>query len=144
MKNHLIAILLAVFCLAGCQDGKKEPANNGAATSESEKTNDQAKAIEKDRNSLKTLRGEFIFVDSAAVLKGNNFIYGVKIDAMAKKLAEQTDSLKRNEFDMVPVVIQGVVSQNPNEGWEEIVSIKKIVSISKPVSDPAIRIEGGE
>ncbi len=138
MKNHLIAILITAFCLVSCQDGKKE-----TTTSEPEATNrsDKTSGIDQ-KDSLKTLRGEFIYVDNAAVLKGNNFIYGVKIDSMAKKLAEKTDSLRRDEFDMVPVVIQGVVSKNPNDGWEEIVTIKKIVMVSKPVSDPAIRIDG--
>ena len=144
MKNHLIALFVTVFCLIGCQDEKKKTTENEQAkTSEAvtspEKTE---KTVKKVQDSVKTLRGEFIYVDDAAVLKGSDFIYGVKIDSMAKRLAEKTDSLKRNEFDMVPVVIQGVVSKNPNDGWEEIVSIKKIVMVSKPVSDPAIRIEG--
>ncbi|HET8838112.1 MAG TPA: hypothetical protein VFM82_03870, partial [Flavobacteriaceae bacterium] len=139
MKNHLIAVLIAVFCLVGCQDEKKKTANNGMETSESatsekaENVDGTEHAVKKVEDSVKTLRGEFIYVDNAAVLKGSDFIYGVKIDSMAKRLAEKTDSLKRNEFDMVPVVIQGVVSKNPNDGWEEIVSIKKIVMVSKPV-----------
>lgn len=137
MKNHLVVILIAIFCLSSCQDGKKKTEKQ---ISESTEKTEETPVNE----NLKTLNGEFIYVDNAAVLKGRNFIYGVKIDPMSKKLAQKTDSLKRNEFDMVPVVIKGIVSKNTEEGWEKIVTIKEIVSVSKPVSDPAIRVETGK
>lgn len=130
MKNYFLVLLMLALGFASCQD---EPKKNA----ESEQTTEVA-------DSLKILKGEFIYVDNAAVLKGTNFIYGVKIDSMAKGLAQQIDSLKRNEFDMVPVIIQGVVTSNPEEGWDEIVAIKKVLKVSEPVSDPAIRIESEE
>ncbi|HET8810312.1 MAG TPA: hypothetical protein VFM65_08620 [Flavobacteriaceae bacterium] len=129
MKKYFFALMLLAIGFSSCQDEpKKQPVKSEKAT---EKT-----------DSLKVLRGEFIYVDSAAVLKGNDFIYGVEIDSMAKKLARKTDSLKRNEFDMVPVILEGVVRQNKKEeGWDEILTIKEILRVSEPVSDPAIRIE---
>lgn len=129
MKKYIIALSMLAVGFIGCQ-------NEAQKKEVPEKT---AKVVD----SLKILNGEFIYVDSAAVLKGNDFIYGVEIDSMAKVLAAQVDSLKRNEFDMVPVILEGTVKQNEQkEGWDEILTIKKIIKVSKPISDPAIRIEG--
>lgn len=132
MKKYFFALMLLAIAFSSCQDEpKKQPVK-------SEKTTEKT-------DSLKVLRGEFIYVDSAAVLKGSDFIYGVEIDSMAKKLAQKTDSLKRNEFDMVPVILEGVVRQNKKEeGWDEILTIKEILRVSEPVADPAIRIESEE
>lgn len=131
MKKHLFALLLLALGFSSCQDEPK-------------KTEAPEKTVEVI-DSLKVLQGEFIYVDSAAVLKGNNFIYGVKIDSMAKSLAVRIDSLKRNEFDMVPVILKGVIHPNKKQdGWDEVVTIKQVLKISEPVSDPAIRIEDEE
>ena len=68
----------------------------------------------------------------AAVLKGTNFIYGVVDNAKAKELSEKVAPLKREDYDMVPVVIEGKILKNPNKGWEKIVDIQKIFGVSKP------------
>lgn len=131
MKKYFFAMSILALGFISCQDEtqkKQVPIETETVT-----------------DSIKILKGEFIYVDSAAVLKGSSFIYGVQIDSMAKKLTMRVDSLKRNEFDMVPVVLKGVIKQNnKEEGWDEIVTIKKIIKVSKPVSDPAIRIETEE
>lgn len=128
MKKYVFALAILAIGLTSCQD---EP-----------KKKEMSAPTEETVDSLKVLRGEFIYVDSAAVLKGNNFIYGVEIDSMAEKLALRIDSLKRNEFDMVPVILKGVIHPNKQQsGWDEILTIKEILKVSEPVSDPAIRIE---
>ena len=56
-------------------------------------------------------RGDFIFLKDAAVLKGDNFIYGVSIDELSKQLAERVKEVKVSDFDMVPVAVKGKISQ---------------------------------
>ena len=87
------------------------------------------------------IRGEFIYIDNAAVIKGDDFIYGVQIDDKMKELSEKIKPLKRDEYDMVPVVIQGIIKDNPEEGWEKIVEIQEIVGVTEPTSVPATRIQ---
>ncbi len=97
-------------------------------------------------------RGEFIYTADAAVLKGEDYIYGVALDAKAEELAKKVEPLKREDFDMVPVVIMAIKKPNPNEeGWEEILEIVEIVGVTEPTSDLATKIntnkdgeEGGE
>lgn len=92
---------------------------------------------------LQEIRAEFIYLDDAAVLKGPNFIYGVKIDEMAKELASRVEPIKVEEFDMVPVVVMGIVETKPEneDGWDQIVTIKEIVRVSKIASKPDVKIE---
>ena len=90
------------------------------------------------------IRGEFIYIDNAAVIKGEDFIYGVQIDDKMKELSEKIKPLKRDEYDMVPVVIQGIIKDNPEEGWEKIVEIQEIVGVTEPTSVPATRIQSQE
>ena len=106
----------------------------------SEETNSEAA-----KNNVEIISAEYIYVADAAVLKGNDFIYGVELDSMAEALAKKIAPLKRNDFDMVPVVVQGKIKPNPEEeGWDEVVEIKKIIKVSKPISDSGqvIKVKG--
>ena len=92
------------------------------------------------------IKADFIYLDDAAVLKGTDFIYGVKIDDKARELAERVKPVKVEEFDMVPVVVMGVINNNEakEEGaimWEEIVTIKEIVSVSNRPSQADVKLE---
>ena len=80
------------------------------------------------------VRGEFILIDGAAVIKGKDFIYGVEINELSKKLAAQVKPLQREEYDMVPVVVNAVIKPNPEEGWEKILDIKEIIGVTPPTS----------
>lgn len=94
--------------------------------------------------SSELLRGEFIYTNDAAVLKGDDFIYGVVIDDMTKKLSAKIKPLQREEYDMVPVVIKGIIKPNPGEGWEQVVEIKEIIGVSEPTSAPITKIKSAE
>ncbi len=90
-------------------------------------------------------RGEFIYTADAAVIKGEDYIYGVELGAMAEELAKKVEPLKREDFDMVPVVVMGIKKPNPNaEGWEEIVEITEIMGVTQPTSDLATKINASE
>lgn len=87
--------------------------------------------------SLKEIQAEFIYIQDAAVLKGQSFIYGVVLDDKAKELAEKVKSFKKDQYDMVPVIVKGVVKQNPvKDGWKEIVEIQEILKVL-PVKEVA-------
>lgn len=95
-------------------------------------------------NEVTLIRGEFILINDAGVIKGKDFIYGVEINAMAEELANKVKPLQREEYDMVPVVINGIIKPNPQEGWEEIVDIKEIVGVTPPTSELPTRIKSSD
>lgn len=102
--------------------------------------------ITEQAESYPMYRGEFIYLEEGAVLKGSNFIYGVTIDEKAKELAAQVAPVKNEDFDMVAVVVKGVVSKNPElkeigEGWEEVITIKEIIAVSDKPAEADIKIE---
>lgn len=91
----------------------------------------EASISEVGESQFKTYHGEFIDVDTAAVLNGNSFIYGVKIDEQAQNLIKQVDAIKEDDYDVIKVIVKGELQPNTEEGWEEILTIKKIDSIYK-------------
>jgi len=117
-------------------------------------TEEKTEALENDpklteqTESFQIYRGEFIYMkkENAAVLNGGNFIYGVVIDDMSRALAAQMESVVKDSFDMVPVIIRGIVSKNPKytgEGntWEEVITIKEIIDVSDTPAEADIKIE---
>src|SRR6056297_623861 len=107
MKERLVAILISLIMLSACGNDKKE------------------KPVEEPtpevvQDSLTTIEAEFIYLADAAVLKGRSFIYGVELDSVSMELVEKVKPLKRDEFDMVPVVVRAKIIENQsNEGWDE-------------------------
>ena len=91
----------------------------------------------------KVYRGDFIFLEDAAVLKGDKFIYGVTIDEISKQLAVKVKTVKNSDFDMVPVAVKGNVSQKQEgqEGWDEILTITEIILVGNKPSKIDVKIE---
>src|SRR5690625_1501948 len=87
--------------------------------------------------------GDFLYLDDAAILKGDNFIYGVALDGQAEALAKKVEPIKKESYDMVEVTVKGVLSKKPEdqEGWDEILSIKEILTIADEVSEADILIQ---
>jgi hypothetical protein len=84
-------------------------------------------------NEYMTLTGEFIHVDTAAVLKVKNKLYGVKMDDMAKSVIEKAETIKTDDYDVINIDIKAEINPNTEpEGWEEIVTIKVLDNIYKP------------
>ncbi len=75
--------------------------------------------------------GEFLYLSDAAVLNTGTEIYGVIIDEKMHELHEFCLPLKRDDFDMVPVYIKGIVQDKPpgEEGWEKRIKITSIDSL---------------
>jgi hypothetical protein len=107
--------------LISCSTEKKE---DKTETSDVKKTEIQTSAD--------VFKGEFIHVDTAAVLKGSSFIYGVKMDEISKQLIQQVDDIKKDDYDVINVVVKGELSKNTGEGWEEIITITSIEKVYPP------------
>ena len=46
---------------------------------------------------------------------------------------------------MVPVVVKGKIMPNDaEEGWDEIVEIREIISVSAPTAEPAVKVKSTE
>ncbi len=93
--------------------------------------------------SLKAYKGDFIDSNGALVLMGTNFIYGVKRDKLSEDLSKQVAKVKKNDFDMVGVVVRGVVSKNTDgdSEWEEVITIKEIMRVSDTPSEVDIKLD---
>ncbi|PVW14122.1 hypothetical protein [Marixanthomonas spongiae] len=133
MRKILLLLALSATILS-CNNTKKE----------TEKNPEEA-AVSPANENVKTYRGEFIYTDDAAVLKGNNFIYGVTIDEKSQELANRVSSIKRDPYDMVPVIVSGEVKPNPKaeteEVWEEVITIKDILHVSDKPAKNDIKLE---
>lgn len=121
MKNTFLAILAGLM-LTGCGE------DNTPQEMEPEV------AVAKD--SIPTIKGEFILLKDGAVIKGKDFIYGVLIDSISRSLADSVAPFKRDEFDMIEVTVKAKIVQNPGQtGWEELAQIKEILEIPKRKGD---------
>jgi hypothetical protein len=129
MKKIILITLISIISFS-C---KKDIATNQEKESK----------IELDSSEEKVYRGDFIFLEDAAVLKGDKFIYGVTIDDLSKQLADKVKAVKSSDFDMVPVAVKGEVSQKPEgqEGWDEILTITEIVIVGSKPSKIDVKIE---
>jgi hypothetical protein len=124
MKNTLILLTLSVFSLV-------------SVSCKTDKDNQKEKVTETETKVLKsaypTLDGEFIHVDTAAVLKVQNKLYGVTMDNMAKEAIKKSNAIKADDYDVIHVVIQAEIKPNTEtEGWEEVVTIKSLDKVYKP------------
>ena len=119
LVTQSLFLSLFVLSLIGCK-------------SETDKKTDEEKKSEIVEQKFKTFQGEFIHVDTAAVLKGNNYIYGVKMDSMTSALIKETEPLKKDPYDVVNIIVKGEIHPNDKEGWEEILTIKTVEKIYPP------------
>jgi hypothetical protein len=77
---------------------------------------------------------------------GPNFIYGVKRDLLSEGLAKQVAAIKQNDYDMVGVIVKGVVSKNTDTDsqWEEMITIKEIMRVADKPSEVDIKLNETE
>ena len=88
----------------------------------------KAEATEKD--SIQNYQGNFISVGSDAVLKGENFVYQVKMDSMANLLKESLKKYQLEDMNIVPVEVKGKVIDNKvKKGYSKVIEIREIVEI---------------
>ncbi len=131
MKKSLLLLTLALsFVVFSCKNSEEKTASQ----------EETPKLLDQEYN---IYSGEFIYLADGAVLKGSNFIYGVTLDEMAEELAKKVAPVKKEDYDMVPVVVKGALSKKPEgeEGWEEILTIKEIINVSDVPAEADIKIE---
>lgn len=125
MKKSLLLLLAVLFLFSSC--GDDAPAR------------EEEMLADAPIDSIPTLKGEFIYLQDAAVLKGADFIYGVEIDSISKILADSVEALKRDEFHMIPIEVKAKIIKNPRrDGWEELIQIREIIKISVDENKPEI------
>ncbi len=127
MKKIFLMLALSA-ALFSCKNSEEKKEGDSVTTENSE--------------NLKTYTGEFIYTADAAVLKGNNFIYGVTQNEKAEELAKKVAAVKKEDYDMVPVVVRGEISKKPegSEGWDEILTIEEIVNVSDKPSAADVKL----
>lgn len=129
MKIKFLVIFLSLYFIS-CNSNKEN------------KNNEKEEIASPETTKFKSYVGEFIKVDDAAILKGNDFIYGVVLDSVGLELASQAERLKYDEYDMIPVVVSGELIPNENkDGWEELIVIKQIIRLSEPKMEDSIEIK---
>lgn len=88
----------------------------------------KVEATEKD--SIQNYQGNFISVGTDAVLKGENFVYQVKMDSMANILKESLKEYQLDNTNIVPVEVKGKVIDNKvKKGYSKVIEIREIVEI---------------
>lgn len=130
MKKIILLLMLSVAVFS-CKNSEEK--NTEETTTEN---------IENAEN-LKAYKGDFIDSNGALVLMGTNFIYGVKRDSISEELSKQVATIKKNDFDMVGVIVRGAVSKNTNSDseWEEVITIKEIMRVSPKPSEVDIKLD---
>lgn len=82
------------------------------------------------QDSILSYKGNFITAGDAAVLKGSEYIYQVKMDSMAIALKDSLEVYKSQNESLIPIEVKGKVFKNPSSiGYSQIIEIKEIVDI---------------
>lgn len=85
--------------------------------------------------------GEFLYFADAAVLNTGTEIYGVIIDEKMHELHDLCTTIKRDEYDMIPVYIKGKVEnkQPEEDGWDKRIKITSIDSLVNPTNNSILK-----
>ncbi len=132
MKKIILLLMLSAVVFS-CKNSEEKNMESEETTTEN---------LESTEN-LRAYKGDFIEANGAIVLMGSNFIYGVKRDALSEGLSKQVAKIKKNDFDMVGVIVRGVVSENTDNDseWEEVITIKEIMKVSDKPSEVDIKLD---
>lgn len=137
MKNVLTLLLLVLLAVSCKNDNKKETVVDAEETTQ-ETDNSQ------DAPKLLALNGEFLFDGTTGVMQIGNNMYAVKIDEKAKELIEQCKTFKENKFDFVRVAVDGIIVDNPEEGWDKQIIVKRIINVRKSNAEKNITIKSSK
>lgn len=115
MKKYILVFSL-LFLALGCDD---------------EQTEEKApEVLATAADSIKLYKGNFIFAGKSAVLKGDQFIYEVKVDSMSNFLKKILKDYKLENPNIIPVEVKGKVEENLlSKTFSERIEIKEIVEI---------------
>jgi len=116
MKKYRILILIALFSFS-CDKKQNEVVSN--------------EVFETKNNDLIILSGDYVFYNNAAVLQTNKNVYGIVINEKVNELNQRLTSIKKDEFDFIPVILKGKLQnkKEDEEGWSVKLEITEIVEI---------------
>ncbi len=116
MKIYKILILILLFSFS-CNSKQNKVVSN--------------EVVETKNNDLIILSGDYVFYNNAAVLQTNKNVYGIIINEKVNELNEKLSSIKKDEFDFVPVILKGRLKNKDknDEGWSVKLEITEIVEI---------------
>lgn len=117
--KKLFFILSLIFIISACEGDNEAPA---------------APEMKVPRDSIQNYKGNFIAAGNAAVLKGDKFIYQVKMDSTALLLRDSLKNYKAKNQGVIPLEVKGKVSDNLRAvGYSQLIEITEIVRIDAPL-----------
>lgn len=115
MKKYIL-ILSVLFLAISCDDEQTGPP--------------VPEVVATAADSIKLYKGDFIYVGKSAVLKGDQFVYEVKIDSMSNFLKKSLRNYKLENSNIIPVEVKGKVEENLlSKTFSERIEIREIVTI---------------
>lgn len=116
MKKYRILVLIALFSFS-CDKKQNKVVSN--------------EVVETKNNDLIILSGDYVFYNNAAVLQTNKNVYGIVINEKVNELNQRLTSIKKDEFDFIPVILKGKLQnkKEDEEGWSVKLEITEIVEI---------------
>ena len=116
MKKYRILVLIALFSFS-CDKKQNKVVSN--------------EVFETKNNDLIILSGDYVFYNNAAVLQTNKNVYGIVINEKVNELNQRLTSIKKDEFDFIPVILKGKLQnkKEDEEGWSVKLEITEIVEI---------------
>jgi hypothetical protein len=115
MKKFLLLISFILLALACDNEPEKQP---------------EMEIAEKAVDSIQVYQGSFISVGKSAVLKGDTFIYQVKMDSVAISLTDSLGAFKKDENSIIPIKVKGQVKDNRKAtGYSKLIEITEVVDI---------------
>ncbi len=132
MKKIILLLMLSIVAFS-CKNSE-------------EKNKESEEMTVENTENLKAYSGDYIDSNGALVLLGTNFIYGVKHNEMSDQLSKRVAAVKKNDFDMVNVIVRGTVSKNTDTDseWEEVITIEEIMRVSDKPSEVDIKFDQQE
>ncbi len=124
MKKFLFLISI-IFTITACDNEPEKQPEKEVGTEVSD--------------SIQVFQGSYISVGESAVLKGDKFIYQVKMDSVATILNDSLSSFQVDEKGIVPIKIRGKIRDNLRGiGYSQEIEIIEVLDI---MAKPIIEIE---
>lgn len=118
--KRILGLFLLLIIFAACQDEDRRELMNQPVT-------------EKQPDSIQVLTGNVVFGEESAVIRGEDFVYGVSLDSLGNVLAEKLKPLKSDDFEMIPVTVKAKILPNQDRrGLEEMIVIREIIEVPGP------------
>ena len=120
MSKSLCVLLL--FILSSCNQDKNK--------------SDNPKKLKRKVTNSKRISGDFITVDTAAVIKSNSQIYGVILDSIGEVLNQRSKEVQREQYEMIPVEVKAqIIANDKKDQWEKLLKIDEIIYVNATVSN---------